>query len=114
MQDNQDIFDSEVRSAGDLAGVFEYDGDTGYFYLYEVAGQAGQKVLSSIHVVSGPIEFSASDVQVQWDVSEQRVGLFIHDTLWATFDTARRRKYGGNYVPGAVSTVPGSEMFPKR
>ncbi|WP_286203065.1 hypothetical protein [Rhizobium lusitanum] len=27
------LFESAVRSSGDLAGVFEFDGDVGYFYL---------------------------------------------------------------------------------
>lgn len=27
-----ELFESSVRSAGDLAGFFEHDGDVGYFY----------------------------------------------------------------------------------
>jgi hypothetical protein len=45
-----DIFDSSVRSDGDLAGVFEYDGQTGYFYLYEVGGNAYNKVVGAYAV----------------------------------------------------------------
>ena len=28
-----EMFVSAIRSSGDLAGIFEYDGETGWFYL---------------------------------------------------------------------------------
>ncbi len=102
----QDIFDSSVRSAGDLAGVFEYDGETGYFYLYKTTGNEGEKVLDSIHVVSGEADFSESDLSIRWDHEEQRVGLFIRDVLWAVFDVTRPAKYGGNYRRGSRPSLP--------
>lgn len=40
------IFESATRSAGDLAGVFEHDDDTGYFYLYDLSRGEGQKSLA--------------------------------------------------------------------
>jgi hypothetical protein len=42
-----EMFDSSIRSAGDLAGVFEYDGETGYFYLYDSVGSSNQRVLGA-------------------------------------------------------------------
>ncbi len=92
-----DLFDSAVRSAGDVAGVFEYDGATGYFYLYATGEEAGQRVLDAIHILSGEPDFAARDVSVRWDVDEQKVGLFIRDVLWAAFDHGRSTKYGGSY-----------------
>jgi hypothetical protein len=41
----KEIFVSSVRSTGDLAGVFEYDGETGYFYLYRAKGASGKKIM---------------------------------------------------------------------
>ncbi len=38
----EEIFDSCVREKGDLAGVFEYDGEAGYFYLYETKRGQGE------------------------------------------------------------------------
>jgi hypothetical protein len=40
----QKMVESAVRSVGDQAGVFEYDGDTGHFYLYKPKGEKDQKV----------------------------------------------------------------------
>ena len=52
-----DIFDSCLRSAGDLAGVFEHDGETGYFYLHRAAPSS--EVLDHIHIVNAEIDFAA-------------------------------------------------------
>ena len=100
-----EMFGSSVRAAGDLAGVFEYDGETGYFYLYETEGGEGHKVLGSIHVLSGKPDFSEEDVAIQWDSANRRVGLFIRDVLWAVFDESRTQ-YGGSYRPGATPQLP--------
>ena len=103
----EDIFDSAVRSAGDLAGVFEYDGETAYFYLYQTAAE-GDTVLDAIHLFSGRSHFSADDLAIRWDVREDKVGLFIRGELWAVFDAATRSKFGGEYIPGAASPLPNS------
>lgn len=106
-----EIFDSAVRPAGDLAGVFESDGDTAYFYLYATGGDTGQKVLDSIHVFSGEPDFAEADVSVRWDSEEQKVGLFIKGVLWAAFDCTRRTKYGGSYKLGGKPSLPsGAEV----
>jgi hypothetical protein len=34
-----EILKNTTRSAGDLAGVFEFDGDTSYFYLYNTSSE---------------------------------------------------------------------------
>lgn len=101
-----DLFDSSARSRGDLAGVFEYDGETGYFYLYEVTGGAGKKVLDAIRVVSGQADFEESDLSVRWNASEDKVGLFIHGALWAMFDARLRQKHGGGYKVGGTPSLP--------
>src|SRR5262245_58932657 len=101
-----EIFESCVRTAGDLAGAFEYDGDVGYFYLYETVATEGQKVLASIHVLSGDPAFTEADISVRWDSLQHRVGLFLKGVLWAAFDGRTRAKYGGNYMPNAGSTIP--------
>jgi hypothetical protein len=103
---DDEIFDSSARAAGDLAGVFEYDGDTGYFYLYETDASEGRKVVDSIHVLSGKTDLTDTDVSIRWDREEQKVGLFIRDVLWAVFDHRRRVKYGGSYRRGAEPTLP--------
>lgn len=57
-----EIYESAARTAGDLAGVFEFDGDTSYFYLYKTTGDASQKVLGAIHIMSETPDFDPKDV----------------------------------------------------
>lgn len=76
-----DLIESAVRREGDLAGVFECDGETGYFYLYAREGASGRKVLDTIQVLSGEPDFAETDVAIRWDSTEQKVGLFIKRVL---------------------------------
>src|SRR4051812_21738088 len=89
-----EIFADAIRSAGDLAGVFEFDGQTGYFYLYRI-GAGHQKVVNAIHVVSGDLDFAEREIAIRWNPKEDKVGLFIKGELWAAFDAIGQAKYGG-------------------
>jgi len=101
-----EIFASAARSGGDLAGVFEYDGETGYFYLYETEGAHGHKVISAIRVVTGEKDFGEQDISIQWSGNESKVGLFIRKQLWAAFDGKTGDKYGGNYCADDRASIP--------
>ena len=101
-----DIFESVVRSSGDLAGVFEFDGETSYFYLYELHGSNSNKVLDAIRITASVPDFTESDIAIRWDIDERIVGLLIKGVLWAVFDSDTRAKYGGNYRSSAPSSVP--------
>ncbi len=94
----EEIFESAVRSRGDLAGVFEYDGETSYFYLFKT-GQK-QEIIDSVHVASTRPDFTSSDVEIRWTQNGEKVGLMIRGELWAVFDTERGTKHGGNYRSG--------------
>ncbi len=100
------MFHSNVRSTGDLAGIFEFDGDTGYFYLCEIASNQGRKVAGAIRVLTTKPDFGQADVLVRWDSSESKVGLFIRDRLWAVFDAITGAKYGGNYHASFPPGIP--------
>ena len=102
----EEIFERAVRSAGDYAGVFEFDGDVGFFYLYKTQANQGNKVQDSTHIFSDDADLLESDIVVQWDIDEQSVGLLIKGVLWATFDCNRLEKFGGYYKPNAESSVP--------
>jgi hypothetical protein len=102
----EEIFDSAIRSAGDRAGVFEYDGETGYFYLYDNNNAVGRKVIGSIRVLSGDADFTENDVAVRWDREERKVGLFIREVLWAVFDLCDGARYGGGYTPRSRPSLP--------
>ncbi len=102
----EEIFASKVRSAGHLAGVFEFDGETGYFYLDDQRGKEGQMVLGGIHIVSTSPSMEERDVQVVWDTTERLVGLKIPDRVWAVFDTNTGARYGGDYRTNGVPRIP--------
>ena len=102
----QEIFESTVRSDGDIGACFEHDGETGYFYLYNDPQGPNHKITDAIRVLNKPADFQQKDVQLGWDAGERYVGLFIRNQLWAAFDTRTGAKYGGDYQPNAVSTVP--------
>ena len=96
---------SAERSDADLAGVFEFDGETSYFYLYRTAKNREQ-VLDAIHVFSGIPDFSEADIAVRWNPAQDKVGLFIRDELWAVFDTHTQLRMGGDYEHGDATRVP--------
>jgi hypothetical protein len=101
-----EMFKNVVRATEDLAGVFEYDGETGYFYLYATKGDEGKKVVAAIQVVTGSPDFAEEDVTIHWDASEKNVGLFIRRRLWAAFDAETRLKYGGSYRANTQPAIP--------
>jgi len=102
-----EMFVDETRSAGDLAGVFEYDGETGYFYLYDRSRPSdgkGSRILGFIHIVSRTPDFAEEDVVVRWSKDEITVGLFIRGKLWAAFSGGG--KFGGDFRNPGVPNIP--------
>jgi hypothetical protein len=102
----EEIFESSVRSAGDLAGVFEFDGDTSYFYLYRVDASEGNKVLDAIKVSVGEPDYAESDIEIRWSADESLVFLQIAGQTCAVFDCEGAQKFGGDYVAGVAPKVP--------
>ena len=103
-----EIFESSVRAAGDLAGVFEFDGETGYFYLYSVNSDTGNRVKGAIKIAGDTAELSEKDVLVRWDADERYVGLLLKGTLWAAFDCESEEGFGGGYNPSGQPMIPES------
>ncbi len=103
-----EMFDSRLRATGDLAGVFEFDGDVAYFYLYSTAEPEQKKVLGAIRVLVGMPDFAEQDVAICWDNTESKVGLRIRGNLWAAFDADSGTAYGGNYHTGSSPEIPPS------
>lgn len=111
-----EIFESCARSGEDWAGVFEHDGETGYFYLYNMLAERGDQVVDAIHVVSGRSDLRGEDISVRWSRGNDKVGLFIRETLWAVFDLEHRLKHGGAYAVEERPSVPFevAEQFDRR
>lgn len=101
-----EIWDGAARSADDVAGVFEFEEDVGYFYLYEMARRDGEKITGAIHIVSGIPDFAQKDISIRWAPDESEVGLFIRGQLWAVFDCKTSKGYGGNYRAGTSPMIP--------
>ena len=97
---------STNHSGNDLAGVFEFDGDTGYFYLYKQSAKQDQRIIAAIHIISGMPDFEEKDIAVRWNSDEEIVGLFIRFRLWAAFNSKTIVKYGGNYKENTLPNVP--------
>ncbi len=101
-----EIFESAVRQKGDFAGVFEFDGEAAYFYLYEIGADSGNKIVDAIRIASCAPQLAQADIEIRWDVGERRVGLFIKTLLWAAFDCISGHKFGGHYLPNASPDMP--------
>lgn len=99
-----EMYVSSVRSSGDLAGVFEYIEQTGYYYLYDPTQKKRQQIVAAIHVLSGEPDFTESDVEVRWAQGEEIVGLLIRGQLWAVF--RGKEKFGGNYRKDGRPEIP--------
>lgn len=95
-----------MRSASDLAGVFEFDGDTGYFYLYKTNAKEGEKIMAAIHIFSGRPNFEQRDISIRWTPDENVVGLFIRGKLQAAFDCKSGAAYGGCSSTGISGMIP--------
>ena len=89
-----EMFDSAVRTAGDLAGVFEFDGETSYFYLYRPEAEEGKKVVDTIKVGVADTFYSQADIGVFWSSDESLVCLKVTGKLAAVFDCVDGKKYG--------------------
>ena len=100
------MWDSAVRSHGDMAGIFEFDGDTSYFYLYSTTEPDDAKIKGAIHIATGIPNFAQADIGIRWTEDEDFVGLFFRSQLWAAFDCNTGAKYGGNYKAGDRPMMP--------
>ena len=103
---DNEIWLEASRSASDLAGVFEFDGETCYFYLYDMLRENYKKIVDSIHITSRKPDFGEEDLEIRWSHDETVVGLFVYSQLWAAFDIKSHSKYGGNYCSNAVPAIP--------
>lgn len=104
------MFDSAVRSIGDLAGVFEFDGETSYFYLYRVDAEEGNKVVEAIKVGVGELSYNQAEVKIHWSADESMVFLRIVGRVVAVFDCVGEKKYGDDLLPCEDLDLPPSVL----
>lgn len=99
------IFESSIRTSGDLVAVFECDHDGGYFYLFDLTKEKGQQARAVIEVSDRGVSLLGSDISVRWNASEEFAGLCIRGDLWAAFDEHGGR-YGGSYGMAEAPSIP--------
>jgi len=99
------IFKSTTRPTGDMAGIFEHDGEVGFFYLFDLSREKGKQIAGSLFVNSEGPGFSEADVSIKWSNAQEAVGLYIHGRLWAALDL-KGKKFGGYYGQGKLPDIP--------
>ncbi len=83
---SKDVLVAEEREPGGLAGVFEYDGETPYFYLYNRARPSGKQIVAASHIKSGTWDLREEDVEIRWSDHGYEVQLFVRAQIRAAFD----------------------------
>lgn len=111
---SEEMFLSKTRTIGDFAGVIEDDGDSVYFYLYELNKDNGNRVIGAIFLFSSLKDIPAADVAITWDPIENKVGAFIKGELWAVFNVAERSQFGGGDGKTGHAIIPIAQRFSNR
>ena len=95
---------SDVRNG--TAGIFEFDGSAGYFYLYRQGddGADGGSIEGAIRICGAPPPFAEEELEIRFNPVGDGVGLVVRGELWAVF--YRGKMYGRVYRDGAHSAVP--------
>ena len=84
----------------DFSGIFEDDGDTGYFYAHDRRPGAG--ILDAVliyHVANLRDRDRESDAEIRWSSDGLKVGLFFNGQLHALIDFDSRVAYGRTNSP---------------
>jgi hypothetical protein len=103
----EEIFESETNSAETLAGVFEFDGEASYFYLYKILEGDEYEILNNIRIqINSSPDFNSSDIEILWQSRDRFLCLKIKNIIWAVFDIQSNQTYGGNYSLNEVPKIP--------
>jgi hypothetical protein len=87
---DEGIFLDSVRSAGDLALIYEWDGRTGYCYLCRAEPL---KILAAVEVQHAKPD--EGELEILWTDDERYVGFWERDELRIVYDCATHACYGG-------------------
>lgn len=106
-----DIFITSTRTKGDYAGVFEYDGETSYFYLYSLGILDGKKIVGAIGLPYEITMESEPDLSVRWNKQETKVGVFLRDNLLGLFNLGLKSSGSGDFRGVTLPNIPDGETF---
>jgi hypothetical protein len=85
-----------------FSGVFEDDGDTGYFYAYDRAAPEDERVLDACHIYNAARVVDRdrpSSVEVIWTHDGLKAALLINGFAHAVVDFPGRRAYCRSNFP---------------
>lgn len=112
-------FLAQEEGRSGLVGIFQDDGDTGTFYLYDSGnrGEHEDKVLVWMPIYkSNDVHFEAEDVWIAWSIDFERVGLILgrsgspKQNFRAVIDAKSSRTYRAtSYSPDDESWIKGFE-----
>lgn len=94
--------DSPVSS---FSGIFEDDGETGYFYAYDRAAPGHARILDACHIynVASVLERDRpSEVEIIWTADGMKAALLLNGRAHAVADYAARRAYCRTNFPQPV------------
>ena len=106
-----DIFITSTRTNGDYSGVFEYDGETSYFYLYSLGNPDGEKIVGAIGLPYEITMDSMPDLSVRWNKQETKVGVFLRDNLLGLFNLDLHPEIRGNFRGVTLPNILDGETF---
>jgi hypothetical protein len=91
-----ETFYAHDSPSSSFSGVFEDDGQTGYFYAYDRAAPEQARILDACHiynVANITDRDRPSEVEVIWTTDGLKAALLINDYAHAVIDFRARRAY---------------------
>jgi hypothetical protein len=99
----EETFYASDSPTSSFSGVFEDDGETGYFYAYDRAAPEDARILDACHIytVANVVDRDRpSQVEVIWTKNGLKAALLINDYAHAVIDFEARRAFcRSNYPP---------------
>ena len=92
----EEAFYASDSPTSSFSGVFEDDGQTGYFYAYDRAAPNDARILDACHIynVTNIVDRDRpSEVEVIWTDDGMKAALLINDYAHAVIDFEARRAY---------------------
>ena len=92
----EETFYASDSPTSSFSGVFEDDGQTGYFYAYDRAAPEDARILDACHIydVADVVDRDRpSEVVVVWTDDGMKAALLINDYAHAVIDFGARRAY---------------------
>ena len=97
------------------SGIFEDDGETGYFYAYDREAPEDAQILDACHiynVASVTDRERPSEVEVIWTQEGTKAALLINDYAHAVIDFRARRAYCRSNFPPPPGPWRAEARFP--